>query len=423
MGGAVAARQCTRISNELVGESDGNPGQVFYLQAEGILERQGDEYLQVTPPGEPPQRWQEVPNFANSGPSDRHYTLDSRTGRIQFGPLIREPKHLQEEVQLRRQIQGGQSGTASLERVETLERQYGAAPPRGAVLHMVAYRTGGGDRGNVPANSIQVLKTAVPYVKQLTNHAPARDGANEESLEEAVLRVPRFLRTRDRAVTAEDYETLTLQASRAVGRAYCPAQQRHRQPGVVTVYVVPRISTLGWEHGVPPEEFRLTPDLRREIEDYLGDRCLLGTQLELREPDYVGVSIQARLGVERDYRLGVLREALRRQLLQALYTFLHPLTGGTTGQGWDMGRPLYSSDLVRRLQTTPGVQFLDTIQLFELRLEPDPQRPSQLRWRRRSVDLVDPGPVGVICSWSNARDRSAHQIEFVGDGSGQEGEP
>jgi hypothetical protein len=72
----------------------------LFLQSQGILARQESEYLQVTPPGEPPQRWQEVENFADSGPNDRHYTLDSRTGRVQFGPLVREPTHLQEEVQL-----------------------------------------------------------------------------------------------------------------------------------------------------------------------------------------------------------------------------------------------------------------------------------------------------------------------------------
>jgi hypothetical protein len=58
---------------------------------------------------------------------------------------------------------------------------------------MVSYRTGGGDRGNVPRYALRILKTALPYVKQVTNHDPARDGANEENLEEAVLRVPRFL--------------------------------------------------------------------------------------------------------------------------------------------------------------------------------------------------------------------------------------
>jgi predicted phage baseplate assembly protein len=396
IGGRARASECTRLLNELVGESDGTPGQSFYLQSQGILERQTGESLQVTPPGEPPQSWQEVENFADSGPGDRHYTLDSRTGRIQFGPLIREPKHLQEEVQLRRQVQwqGVQLSQTHLDQVETLERQYGAVPARGALLHMVSYRTGGGDRGNVPKYALHTLKTALPYVKQVTNHEPARDGANEESLEEAVLRVPRLLRTRNRAVTPEDYETLTLQASRAVGRAYCPRQQPGNLPGVVTVYVVPRVSIPDWEQGIPPEGFSLSAPLRDEVERFLGDRCLLGTQVRLLEPNYVGVSVQAVLGVEPDYQLGTAREGLRQQLTQALYQLLNPLTGGRHGDGWGMGVPLYQSDLVRLFQNTPGVKYLDAIQLYELRQEND--------WQRQSVanGMIDPGATGVICSWA-----------------------
>ncbi|MDX2100863.1 MAG: putative baseplate assembly protein [Leptolyngbyaceae cyanobacterium bins.59] len=409
IGGRTGARQCSRILNELVGESTGTPGQTFYLQSQGILEREEAEYLQVTPPGELPQRWQEVENFADSGPSDRHYTLDSRTGRIQFGPLIREPKHLQEEVQLRRQVQwqGQALESAQLNRVETLEQQYGAVPPRGSLLHMLSYRTGGGDRGNVPRNALRILKTALPYIRQVTNHDPGRDGANEETLEEAVLRVPRLLRTRDRAVTAEDYETLTLQASRAVGHAYCPKMQPGSPPGVVTVYVVPRISVAHWERGAPPESFALTPMLQAEIERFLEERRMLGTQVRLKPPNYVGVSVQAVLGVEPDYRLGINREDLQRQLTRALYQLLNPLTGGRNGRGWGLGVTLYQSDIVALFQRTPGVQFLQSVQLFELR--------QPTNWQRQLVNtgMINPGPTGVICSWDEDQRQSAHRIQIL----------
>jgi len=409
VGGRASASECERVQNELVGESDGTPGQTFYLQSQGILARQEGEYLQVTPPGEPPQRWYEVENFADSAPGDRHYTLDARTGRIQFGPLIREPLHLREEVQLRRQVQwqGQQLDPTQPER-ESLGRHYGAVPPRGATLHMVSYRTGGGDRGNVPRHALRTLKTALPYIKRVTNHEPARDGANEESLEEAVLRVPRLLRTRDRAVTPEDFETLTMQASRSVGRAYCPKQQPANKPGVVTVYVVPRVNVSNWERGLAPEQFSLSLPLRTEIEHFLGDRCLLGTQAQLREPEYVGVAVQAVLGVEPDYQVGTVREDLRRSLTQALYQLLNPLTGGRQGTGWGLAAPLYQSDIVGLLQSTKGVHFLDTVQLFELR--------RSTNWQRQLITagVVDPGSTGVICSWAEPNRQSAHRIQILG---------
>lgn len=410
IGGSTQASECTRIQNELLGESDGTPGQSFFLQSQGILARQGGECLQVTPPGEAPQEWQEVTDFAGSGPNDRHYTLDSRTGRIQFGPLVREPTHLQEEVQLRReaQWQGRQLGQPQLERVESLGRHYGAVPARGATLHMASYRTGGGDRGNVPRYALRILKTALPYVKQVTNHDPAEDGANEESLDEAVLRVPRRLRTRDRAVTPEDFETLTMQASRSVGRAFCPRQRLGQTAGTVNVYVVPRVSVQNQEQGLAPESFSLSAPLLHDIEHYLSDRCLLGVQANLQEPDYVGVSVQAVLGAELDYQPDTAREALRQQLTQALYQWLNPLTGGRQRAGWGLGVPLYQSDIVGLFQTTPGVQFLESVQLYQLRRDSG--------WQRQLVTdgLIHPGQIGLICSWADDHRQSAHRIQIIG---------
>jgi hypothetical protein len=70
----------------------------------------------------PPVAWEEVPDFASSDASDRHFTLESVTGELRLGPAVRQ-----------------QDGTIKL---------YGAVPPRGANLIFEAYRYGGG-QGNL----------------------------------------------------------------------------------------------------------------------------------------------------------------------------------------------------------------------------------------------------------------------------------
>ena len=76
-------------------------------------------------------------------------------------------------------------------------------------------------------SSLRVLREAVPYVAEVTNPLPARGGADAETLEEAKLRGPQAIKTRYRAVTAEDFEWLALRASGNVGRAKClPATPR-----------------------------------------------------------------------------------------------------------------------------------------------------------------------------------------------------
>ena len=86
-----------RTSNSVFGNSNGKPGQSFEVETAPILERQKEAQLLVVPLGSPPEVWQEVEDFADSKPQDRHYVVDSLAGTIQFGPLIREPQTLKKQ--------------------------------------------------------------------------------------------------------------------------------------------------------------------------------------------------------------------------------------------------------------------------------------------------------------------------------------
>jgi predicted phage baseplate assembly protein len=412
IGGTVDASQCTVIQDELLGESNGQPGQSFQLQSPPVLPRREGEHLLVVPPDGLPQIWTEVDDFADSHADDYHYTLDSLNGRLQFGPLVREPNQLKERVYQRSRTQTRDSAPLLSSEVGTvsLERQHGAIPPRGSGLRMVGYRTGGGQQGNVQRHTLHVVKTAVPYVAQVTNHLPAANGADAESLDDAVLRVPRLLRTRDRAVTPEDFEALTHQAGQgAVARTLCPL---HHQPtsGQVEVVVVPQANTSGIDRklGMHPQEFTLTPPLQEQILTYLDERRLLGVNVTLHEPNYVGVSVQVEVGLAAEYQHPQAQQTVLHRLQTSLYRFLNPLTGGPQGTGWPFGTPLYTSDIVSLVQGCEGVRYLGTVLLFELRLQ-------ESGWVRSlaSKNTVDPGPLGLICSWADPHLRTSHVINLI----------
>ncbi len=424
IGGTVAASQSSLIRNELLGESDGTPGQTFQLQGVPVLTRREDEYILVSPPGGLPQAWKEVTDFANSGPEDLHYMIDSRTGTVQFGPLIQESTHLQQQTRLRSRV-GSYGNTPLLvagdspmnvginndEEVRSLERQYGAVPIRGSSIRMVAYRTGGGLKGNVQKGTLTVPKSAVPYVSSVINHTPAHNGADAESLEDAVIRVPGMLRTRDRAVTPEDFETLALQAGQgAVARALCLSPGNASEAGTVRLIIVPQANTdaISRGEGIPPELFALTPQLQSRVLSYLDERRLLGVQVRCLEPNYVGVSVQTEVALEPEYNNYRAQEEILFKLRVALYRFLNPLTGGPEGKGWPFGRPLYPSDIVTLFQQTPGVRYLGVVQLFEIRKQ-------EQNWvRTLPMDpVIDPGHQGLLCSWADNRLRSGHVINLI----------
>ena len=411
IGGSVAVKQSFVIRDELLGISDGKPAQYFTLQNIPVLERRTEEYIAIVPPGSPPQTWTEVRDFASSTPDDRHYTLDSLTGTVQFGPLIQEPsRHVRETKFRASQTQLPVLGNYSTRLVGnidgTLEKQYGSIPPKDAEIRMRCYRTGGGRLGNVESQTLKILKSAIPYVSKVTNYQSAKGGSDPESLNQAMLRAPQILRTRDRAVTKEDFEILTHQGGRgSIARTLClPVEAA----GTVTILVVPEAERNNPEDGLSPEALVLTSFLREQTLEYLEERKLLGVRIQLREPDYVGVAVTTSIGLESTYQNDRAEDMIRQQLKIALYKFLNPLTGGIEGKGWKFGRSVYISDIIALFQKVPGVRYIGEVILHSFYQ----QNEVWVRYPEEPRQIINPGDRGLICSWSDYPN-PGHTIHFL----------
>jgi predicted phage baseplate assembly protein len=337
-GGTVTATHSQQVKEEYLGRSDGSAGQRFQLQVTPILKRKPDENLFVRVDGQPPQAWREVTDFAETGSEDPCYMLDGMTGELRFGPAVRQP-----------------DGTMKL---------YGAIPARGANLFFSCYRYGGGERGNVSAGLLNTLKTSIPYVAKVSNRQAASGGLDAESLEDAMTRAPALLRSRGRAVNEVDYEFLTMQAlPQAVGRVKClqprAAEGGQVIPGQVYVLVVPRVSRP--EEYLAPEQLELNSETITALKAYLDERRLLTTRLDVRSPAYQWVKVKVKLRPVPGYSM----ETLQAEVLRRLYRFLNPLTGGPDGKGWPFDRDLFLSDVYQCLQGTPGIQFVQGIEMYK----------------------------------------------------------
>lgn len=336
-GGCTPATHAQQIENEFLGQSDGAAGQRYTLRVTPILARQADETLLVQVEGEAPQPWTEVEDFADSHAYDQHFTLDSVSGELRLGPAVRQP-----------------DGTIKL---------YSAIPPRGANLVFRRYRIGGGQIGNVQTGILNTLKTAIPYIARVRNREPAWGGLDAETLEAAMLRAPKLLRSRSRAVTEDDFEFLARQAlPAAIGRVKClqprPSAAGRVAPGQVYVLVVPRVANpAGF---LAPEQLEPAPDHIARLESYLDERRLLTTQLDIRAPAYRWVAARVQLRAAP----GINQADVEGEVLARLYRFLNPLTGGPRGDGWPFGRELFLSDVYQTLQGLPNVQFIRNVDLF-----------------------------------------------------------
>jgi predicted phage baseplate assembly protein len=338
VGCRLPATHASQITSEILGVSDGTPGQVFPLRNAPVLKPMAGETLEVQDPESGDwARWELRDDFVGSTEFDRHFNLDVVSGDVELGPAIRE-------------TDGGWT-------------QYGAVPPKGAVLRYSRYRHGGGRMGNVTAGTLTVLKSTLAGVDTVTNPDPAVGGVDAEALAHARERASMEIRSRYRAVTAEDFEFLAGEASPRVARAVCIPP---REGGAVPLHIVPRVlpadRQLRYDELVPDEA------LMTEVAEYLDERRLIGTTIQLLPCRFRGLSVVVNL------QASPLADTARveEDVAHALYTYLNPLVGGSAtgiGPGWTFGRALNQGELYGIVHAVDGVEFVKILRIYETNLE------------------------------------------------------
>lgn len=179
-----------------LGTSDGAAEQQFTLPTVPLLVGTLSVLVQL-PVGA--VLWNEVPSVLDAGPTDTVYsTATDASGAtvLNFGDGVN-----------------------------------GAIPPSGCVVS-AAYRTGGGAYGNIGANALIDISSAVTGVSVASSLA-ASGGTDPESLASIRTNAPRAWRTQNRCITAQDYADAAL-AIPAIDKASASAGAM----GAVTVYVM-----------------------------------------------------------------------------------------------------------------------------------------------------------------------------------------
>jgi predicted phage baseplate assembly protein len=173
------------------------------------------------------------------------------------------------------------------------------------------------------------------------------------------------LRHRDRAVALEDYADLAVLASPEVARSRCEPLRdlvadplgNTAQPGAVSVIIVPRTSAA---KPLP------TLELLARVREFLAARACATASLAVVGPLYLRVDVRAEVAVA---TLGG-ASTVERAVYEKLAAFLHPLTGGLQGNGWDFGRAPHRSDLFALIESVPDVDHVRYLQITEVEDQP-----------------------------------------------------
>ena len=149
IGGTVEAVNAETIVEEPLGLSEGVSGQRLPLERKPVVAVGAVRVLEVaTETGW--REWNEVNTFAESGEDDEHFLLDAVTGEVVLGPAVRM--------------------------LDGSLRRYGAVPPKGAMLRLASYQTGGGRRGNVDAKDADDPQVVDP-VRRVCGKSPRQPAA------------------------------------------------------------------------------------------------------------------------------------------------------------------------------------------------------------------------------------------------------
>lgn len=288
------------------GIGHGFPNESFALDEERIFYE--DIELLVEEADQPGiyRKWEKREDFAASGPEDRHYCVDSLTGRLLFGNGI-----------------------------------HGMAP-EGQVL-LVSYSRSLGSGGNVKAARIRRCRDQSGKEIPVNNRWDAWGGRDEETVEEAFMRVRRELMRPGNLVTDKDYEQMVM-AAPGLRIESCKALFGSDKDGNGTKQTV-RIVVKPYSTESRP---KLTPAFTQNILRHLEKNRLLGVRIKVLPPVYIRLEISVKTVVHPQY------QKAESQIEQAVKEYLAPLKE-------EFGRTVSYSGLygyLDRLDCVAGVRNL-----------------------------------------------------------------
>lgn len=345
----VSATEGRTVSNDLLGVSKGAPNASFSLPRKGIISRSVEiKTLEGGSAATSPQyvQWFETPVVVTGRPTQSVFSTwsdDDGVTYVMFG-----------------------------------DNASGRIPPIGAEI-LATYRYGVGVEANsLPSNSLTVITDQTLPLESLavTNVGTPFGGADSESIESMRFSIPRASRVRERAVTLDDFVSLTMQV---------PGVAKAMAYGEIYSSVNLRIAPVG---GEVSEELAL--EIKRDVLAYLEDKILIGSKVfvedALWKDAYLALDLHVLDGFSRD-----LVETSATTAITNLFSF----------DSLDFGQTVTTGQVYRAVMQLEGVDWVDvTAMNFEgtgtaVVTNLDPGRDSILRIHP-GTEPYDSDPYGLV---------------------------
>ena len=249
---SVKIQHGSSVYQDVIGSSSGAPLQYFQLNYTNVLVDSIELYVNE---GTGQELWKRVDSFLDYDETSKVYavTVDEfDVCTIEFG--------------------------------NGLKGKVPSVYPNGIIAN---YRIGGGEVGNVSANIITELDSAITYVESTFNLEATVLGHDKESLDSIKENAPASYRTRDRIVALDDYsdllrinfyDFLTLKTLRDTS-----------DKKMVHIFYMMR------------PDYTMTPKLVEDIAGFIYDRSMIGTTYDLNPYVEQPVNLECVMYVDQDY--------------------------------------------------------------------------------------------------------------------------
>jgi len=318
--GNVLSTEGETVPDVSIGVSEGSAFQRFEVPTDALVFA-NDEYaidVDITEGGIQ-RRWEYIDSLINAGSLERKYSIEVSENKffIVFG-----------------------------------DNKTGLIPQAGSAIS-ATYRVGGGERGNVDADAINILVTEGLAVDTVTNPDRSYGGLEQESINSARNTIPASIKANDRAIATEDFKTLAERFDGvAIARSFAIAQ-------AIYIFVVP--STAG----------ELTQSLKTALETYFASKSQQGYVINIMQATYKVVGMTVSVKVKKGYS-GKATDVLN-EVKDNLTALLSPVSDPPDLQGEDgkislfindFGADLHIDSIYTVMRNTSGVEYGNITELL-----------------------------------------------------------
>jgi hypothetical protein len=227
----------------------------------------------------------------------------------------------------------------------------GMIPSEGSDIQLT-YRTGGGTAGNIVTGSVDLqrnyavagldLRTPVAF----RNYTKGEFGYDGDTIDDIKRKLPPYLRTQDRAVTGDDYETLANQFATEfhgqIGKATATLRQYGCAANIIDVYVLARLDEQSLVEA--------SDDLKARLREELDAKKMLTHFVCIKDGTIIEADITIDVVMDKFYRK--FEEEYRTRVLRKVNGFF-------SLNNWDFGQDLKSIDLLKEISEIKEIRTLE----------------------------------------------------------------